>query len=85
MVVVDGWGEVKAWCGISCCGIHKNASVLSHLYCRKRSGEFSFISVCLLAASSAGLGRSFGPDATLASLTLCGLLGLSGLLHRGLG
>lgn len=37
------------------------------------------------AAPPAGFGRSFGSDATLASLTFGGLLGLSGLLHRGFG
>jgi len=40
--------------------------------------------VRLLNASPAGLGGSFGPDAALPSLTLRGLLGLSGLLHWGL-
>lgn len=53
------------------------------VYCRKRP-QIQF-SVCLLAAPPAGLGRSFGPDAALASLTLGGLLGLSGLLRWGLG
>lgn len=38
----------------------------------------------LLAAPTTGLGRGLGPDAPLASLTLGGLLGLSGLLYGGL-
>lgn len=46
--------------------------------------DFGFIGVRFLVAPPAGLGRSFGPHATLASLTLGRLLGLSGLLHRGL-
>lgn len=57
---------------------HKNI-VLSHLLQEKKSEN-----PVLLVASSAGLGWSFGSDAALASLTLGGLLGLSGLLSRGL-
>lgn len=59
-------------------------SMTSSLYCGKTLGTYSLISVYLLTAPPTGLGRGFGSDAPLASLTLGGLLWLSGLLHRGL-